>query len=104
MKKYCLAIAISIEIGSTILSLGCGGSTSVKRSVEDELSQLAAADQVEAREQKLCLVSGEALGSMGVRIKVEVDDRHFYICCQGCQQKAIANFDNYYTKVVTKRN
>ncbi|MEQ8846807.1 hypothetical protein [Botrimarina sp.] len=34
--------------------------------------------------QKVCPVSGEALGSMGEPIAVTVGDQMVYVCCQGC--------------------
>ncbi len=34
--------------------------------------------------QKVCPVSGKALGSMGVPIGVELDGNTLYVCCSGC--------------------
>jgi hypothetical protein len=37
--------------------------------------------------QKVCKVSGEALGSMGTPIKASLGDRSTFLCCAECQKK-----------------
>ncbi len=48
------------------------------------LASLPAEDQEAARMQKTCPVSDEPLGSMGGPIKVNVEGRDVFICCEGC--------------------
>jgi hypothetical protein len=58
----------------------------------DELAQiekLPEADRQAAQDQKVCAISGEHLGSMGVPIKKEVDGKPVFLCCKGCS----ADFD-----------
>ena len=39
--------------------------------------------------QKICPVSGKALGSMGAPIRVRAGDQDVYLCCRGCLRKQI---------------
>jgi hypothetical protein len=45
----------------------------------------AADDQVAIDRQKLCPVTGEALGSMGPPVRVTVDGRTVFLCCKSCE-------------------
>jgi hypothetical protein len=45
------------------------------------------ADEPAIAAQKVCKVSGEALGSMGTRIKASLGDRSTFLCCQECRKK-----------------
>jgi len=49
------------------------------------LAQLQPEDRTAAEKQKTCPVSGQLLGSMGVPIKVDVNGRSVFICCEGCR-------------------
>ncbi len=51
----------------------------------DPLSELSAADRTAALAQKTCPVSDEPLGSMGTPIKVTVEGRDVFLCCEGCR-------------------
>lgn len=46
--------------------------------------QLSPSDQRMALQQKTCPVTGDLLGSMGKPIKVNVNGRSVFVCCQGC--------------------
>jgi hypothetical protein len=67
--------------------------------VDRELAKLPEDDRKLAAIQKTCPVTGEALGSMGVPIKVAIDGRSFFICCAGCRKEAQKNFDDYIAKL-----
>ena len=67
--------------------------------VERELAKLPEEDRELARAQKVCPVTGELLGSMGVPIKVTVDGRSLFICCEGCEEEVKKNFDEYVAKL-----
>jgi hypothetical protein len=54
--------------------------------VEKWLAQLSPEDRALAEAQKTCPVSGEPLGSMGPGIKVQVDGKDVFVCCEGCVQ------------------
>jgi len=48
-------------------------------------SMLTDADQLQIAVQKICPVSGGALGSMGDPVKVKVGEQVAFLCCKGCQ-------------------
>jgi hypothetical protein len=54
-----------------------------------------AADQAAINAQRVCKVSGSALGSMGAPIKVTRGDRVIFLCCQSCIKRVQANPDHY---------
>ncbi len=51
----------------------------------DPLEGLSAEDRAAVLAQKICPVTGEALGSMGLPIKLTVEGREVFICCEGCE-------------------
>lgn len=64
------------------------------------LAKLPEGEREAAIGQKVCPVSGEPLGSMGVPVKVTVESRDVFICCEGCRDmlekepaKYLANLD-----------
>lgn len=60
-------------------------------SIPADLTSLSAADREAALAQKICPVSGQPLGSMGVPPKVHVDDRDVFICCEACETPLLAD-------------
>lgn len=79
--------------------------TSEATATSDETSEVSAAidelpedERALAIAQKVCPVSGEPLGSMGKPIKVTVDGKSLFICCEGCQDPAKEKFAEYYAK------
>lgn len=67
--------------------------------IERALAQLSPEDRALAERQKVCLVSGEPLGSMGVPERVEVHGRPVFICCDGCLEELNENPDQYLSKL-----
>jgi hypothetical protein len=51
---------------------------------EASINKLPEADQLLARAQKICPVGGGALGEMGMPIKVDLDGRAVFVCCDHC--------------------
>lgn len=51
------------------------------------IRQLGPSDQGLAMRQRTCPVTGDLLGSMGKPIKVNVDGRTVFVCCQGCVEE-----------------
>ncbi len=49
------------------------------------LAKLSAQDRSAAERQKLCPVTGMALGSMGTPIRVKAGERTVWLCCEGCE-------------------
>ncbi|MFO0789708.1 MAG: hypothetical protein U0805_09630 [Pirellulales bacterium] len=63
------------------------------------LATLSAADRALAEKQKICPVSGEPLGVMGTPKKLDVKGQAVFICCEGCEEKLLANPDEYLAKL-----
>jgi hypothetical protein len=80
-----------------LMALGCGEAEAVKRDVTF-VTKLSEADRKAAVAQKICPVSEERLGSMGLPIKVIADDQEFFICCATCESDAVERFDELYAK------
>lgn len=66
---------------------------------EKALSSLSVADRQAAERQKVCPVSDEPLGSMGVPPKIEVNGRTVFLCCDGCEQIVREDPDKYLAKL-----
>jgi hypothetical protein len=108
MKRGILfASATVIMIVGSLLA-GCGAKpstppTSTKSPLESEVSnalaKLSPEDRAQAETQKICPVSKEPLGSMGEPIKVTVDGRSLFVCCEGCIDDLKANFAKYADEV-----
>jgi YHS domain-containing protein len=67
--------------------------------VRAELAKLPPEDRALAEKQKVCPVTGEPLGSMGVPYKVTVKGRTVFLCCDGCEEKLNKNADKYLAKL-----
>ncbi len=65
----------------------------------EQLAKLSEADRAVAEKQKVCPVSGEPLGSMGVPVKVTVKDRDVFLCCEGCKSAILDDPDTYLAKL-----
>ena len=63
------------------------------------VAKLSEADRAIADAQKVCPVTGEPLGSMGVPVKVTVKDRDVLLCCEGCKSAILDDPDTYLAKL-----
>jgi hypothetical protein len=63
------------------------------------MAELDEADRTAALAQKICPVSDEALGSMGKPLKVEVEGRTVFICCEGCRDPLLKEPAKYLAKL-----
>jgi hypothetical protein len=62
--------------------------------VQPEREKLSADDRALVDAQEWCAINtGERLGSMGPPLKVVVKDQPVFLCCKGCQRKALADPD-----------
>lgn len=69
---------------------------------EDDLKnieQLPEADRQQAIAQRICPVTGAALGSMGVPSKITLRGQPVFLCCKGCMGKAKRNPDEMLKKL-----
>lgn len=63
--------------------------SSFAQETQQQKSTLTKADHLQISVQKICPVTGEALGSMGEPLKVKVGEQVAYLCCKGCQGKEL---------------
>jgi hypothetical protein len=74
-----------------------GGASTVKtvgklRASTAEIAKLPMEERMAIEAQKYCAVANTSLlGSMGAPIKLEVEGKPVYLCCDGCTKKAQAN-------------
>jgi len=61
----------------------------LKKIYDRHISKLPEAEAALARKQRICPVMEKPLGSMGTPIKVEVQGRMVYICCEGCREELL---------------
>ena len=71
------------------------GGANADPEIEKALAELLPEDRKLAEQQKICPVTKEPLGSMGKPIKVDVDGRTVFVCCEGCVDAAKENPDEY---------
>jgi hypothetical protein len=67
--------------------------------VTKALLPLAPADRVLARRQKTCPVTGQVLGSMGTPVRVMVEGRTVFLCCEGCEPRLRKDPSRYLVKL-----
>jgi hypothetical protein len=70
--------------------------------IEAALASLSADDRALATKQKICPVSGEALGLMGTPEKVDVEGQFVFICCAGCKDMLLEDPNSYLAKLGLK--
>jgi hypothetical protein len=66
---------------------------------QEQLAKLSDEDRALAEKQRICPVSDEPLGSMGVPVKVTVKGQDVFLCCAGCKDAIEENPDEYLAKV-----
>jgi YHS domain-containing protein len=69
------------------------------REVVEALAELSPEDRSLAEKQKSCPVTGELLGSMGAPLKVDVNGKPVFICCEGCREELLKKPDEYLAKL-----
>jgi hypothetical protein len=68
--------------------------------IKESLAQLDPADRKRAEEQKYCAVETKnRLGVMGKPVKVMIKDQPVFLCCKGCEKKALADPDKTLARV-----
>jgi len=63
------------------------------------IGELSPEDQQLALQQKMCPVADMPLGSMGAPIKVMVEGRPVFICCEGCRDSLLAEPAKHFAKI-----
>jgi YHS domain-containing protein len=84
-----------IELDVKLVSItGASGLVAFQEVASVPLSETQLVAAAVAR-QKICPVSGKALGSMGEAIAVDVDGQTVYVCCAGCVNAVKSNPAKY---------
>jgi Cu(I)/Ag(I) efflux system membrane fusion protein len=65
-----------------------GLSAKDRAEIRTNLAKLAPAERTLAESQRLCPVTEEPLGSMGVPLKISVRGQPVFLCCEGCDRIA----------------
>lgn len=129
MQRLFLAIGATLSMSIAVSTVGCGKSNtagttqSAKQSetihngaasstsdstteqggenaeITKAMAELSLEDRTSAVKQKVCPVSGEALGKMGAPLKMEVKGQTVFLCCAGCKDKLLASPDEYLAKI-----
>jgi hypothetical protein len=102
-------------LGATVVLLaisitGCGSGQSqttdshsagtvIQEQRQANFAKLNEEDRSLAEAQGYCAVSGEPLGSMGPPLKLMVNDQPAFVCCKGCEKKAMSHPDQTLAKV-----
>ncbi len=76
-----------------------GGSPSATPTASMALSGLSAEDQQLVRRQKVCPVMDQPLGSMGPPVRLVVEGRTVFLCCEGCAPVLKKNPAKYLAKL-----
>lgn len=69
-----------------------------RRTLTVTLAAITELDRPAIAKQRTCLVTDEALGSMGTPIKVLIGGQPIYLCCKGCVSKVRKNPEFYLKK------
>jgi YHS domain-containing protein len=64
-----------------------------------EGEELSAADKALVARQKVCPVTNQPLDSMGGPVKVVVNGRTVFVCCEGCEPALRKNPEKYLAKL-----
>ena len=109
MRPRILSVAGVMSLALLITGCGWGqngapvGTPNPPRDVMDEqkasFAKLDDEDRILAQAQGYCVVTAEALGSMGTPIKLIVNEQPVFVCCKGCERKARSNPDQTLVKV-----
>lgn len=68
-------------------------------SVKASLAKLSDTDRVVAEKQRVCPVSDEPLGAMGIPRKVTVKGQDVFLCCDDCKEALTKDPDQYLAKL-----
>ncbi|HTU89694.1 MAG TPA: hypothetical protein VMF69_06320 [Gemmataceae bacterium] len=81
----------------SLLTVGCAKEAHLppqdkEANIRASLAKLDPGDRELAEEQKFCPVKTEnRLGSMGKPVKVMIKEQPVFLCCKGCERRALAN-------------
>lgn len=102
LSRMLVLCSLFVVAGLTAQAQGADAkkpNTKKEAQIRANLAKLPEADRKLAEKQKLCPVTDDPLGSMGVPVKVEVKNQTVFLCCQGCVEELKADPDKYLAKL-----
>lgn len=104
IRHWLTALAVPLTLA------GCGTSRPTQKSASElqveitaALAKLPAEDKTLAEVQKICPITGESLGSMGVPPKLTVKGKAVFICCLACKGDVEADPDKALKAINSQR-
>lgn len=91
MKKLTLSIIGGIAAFAVAFTVGCSTHSTAEHSHGTDTKQVAA----KPYPLKICVVSGEELGSMGKPVKLTQDGQEVQFCCENCVDTFKAEPEKY---------
>src|SRR5438128_454960 len=67
--------------------------------IKAALDKLSPEDRALAESQRTCPISNQPLGSMGAPIKLVLNDKTVFVCCESCEKPAKADPDGTLKKL-----
>ncbi len=64
-----------------------------------ELAKLSPEDAASALKQHICPVSGDMLGTTGAPIKVDIEGKQVWICCEDCRDQLLDSPEEFLAKL-----
>jgi len=71
----------------------------MRAKIEANLASLSVEDRELALKQKVCPISGDALGMMSAPLKLDVEGHTVFICCESCEEPLLSDPDRYLAKL-----
>lgn len=92
MKRFPVLALFGPAMIGVVTTLGCESKATDKPvatdstapAENDPMAALTDAERAAVLAQKICPVTSEPLGSMGSPLKVTVEGRDVWLCCEGC--------------------
>jgi hypothetical protein len=90
-----LRLGAFVIVSLPLLATGCASDSGSpaqdkEAKIKASLDQLDPADRKLAEEQRYCAVETEKrLGSMDKPIKIMIEDQPVFLCCKGCEKRAL---------------
>jgi hypothetical protein len=92
MKRIPMVALLGPAIIGVVTTLGCESKPTDKPvatdttapAENDPMAALTETERAAVLAQKVCPVTNEPLGSMGTPLKVTVEGRDVWLCCEGC--------------------
>ncbi|WLD13553.1 efflux RND transporter periplasmic adaptor subunit [Planctellipticum variicoloris] len=73
-------------------------------SFEDPLAGLSAEDRRLAKRQEVCPVADLKLGTMGQPVRLSVDGKPVFLCCEACRKSLLSEPDKYLKKLAARNS